>query len=105
MIFSENRFPSSDQVQGQAFADHALKFRGLPTGRLQLAVFVEHRAAIAADAPAMGGERRATTRKVAPRHAGGAIAHSRGGGLTRRKLGEIDRVGGCSGKANQKAGG
>ena len=51
----------------------------------------------------MGGERRATTRKVAPRHAGGAIAHSGGGGLARRKFGEIDRVGGRSGKANQKA--
>jgi hypothetical protein len=24
MIFSENRFPPSDQVQGQAFPDHAL---------------------------------------------------------------------------------
>jgi hypothetical protein len=33
-----------------------MNFRGLPTGRLQLSVFVEHRAAIAADAPAMGGE-------------------------------------------------
>jgi len=25
MIFSENRLPPSDQVQGQAFPDHALK--------------------------------------------------------------------------------
>ena len=105
MIFSENRFPSSDQVQGQAFPDHALKFRGLPTGRLQLSVFVEHRAAIAADAPAMGGERCATTHKVAPRHAGGAIAHPSGSRLARRKFGEIDCVGGSCGKANQKASG
>jgi hypothetical protein len=105
MIFSENRFPSADQVQGQAFPDHALKSRGLPIGRLQLSVFVEHRAAIAADAPAVGGERCTATRKVAPRHAGGAIAHPGGGGLARGKFGEINRIGGGSGKANQKASG
>src|ERR1700722_18864418 len=29
MIFSENRFPSSGQVRGQAFPDHALSGRGL----------------------------------------------------------------------------
>ena len=75
------------------------------TDRLQLSVFVEHRAAIAADAPAMGGERCATTHKVAPRHAGGAIAHSGGGRLAWRKLGEVDRIGGCGGKTDQKAGG
>jgi len=92
-------------LRRRGFALPKPKFCGLPTGRLQLSVFVEHRAAIAADAPAMGGERCATTRKVAPRHAGGAIAHSRGGRLARREFGEIDRVGGCSGKANQKAGG
>ena len=92
-------------LRSRGFALPKLKFGGLPTGRLQLSVFVEHRAAIAADAPAMGGERCATTRKVAPRHASGAIAHSRGGRLARRKLGEVDRVGGRSGEANQKAGG
>jgi hypothetical protein len=53
----------------------------------------------------MGGERCATTHKVAPRHAGGVIAHSGGSRLARRKLGEIDRIGGCGSKANQKAGG
>jgi hypothetical protein len=105
MIFSENRSSSADLAQGQAFPDHALKFRGLPTGRLQLSVFVEHRAAIAADAPAVGGERCTTTREVAPRHAGRAIAHPGGGRLARGKLGEINRIGGSSGKANQKASG
>jgi hypothetical protein len=71
--------------------------------RLQLSIFVEHRAAIAADAPAMGGERRATTHQASPRHATGTIAHSSGGRLARREFGEIDRVGGRSSKANQKA--
>jgi hypothetical protein len=78
---------------------------GRPTGSLQLSVFVEHRAAIARNAPAMGGERCTTTRKAAPRHATGTIAHSSSGRLARRKFGEIDRVGGRSGKANQKTGG
>jgi hypothetical protein len=64
---------------------------------------VEHRAAIAADAPAMSGERCATTHQAAPRHATGTIAHSSGGRLARRKFSEIDRVGDRSSKANQKA--
>jgi hypothetical protein len=64
---------------------------------------VEHRAAIAADAPTMSGERCATTHQAAPRHATGTIAHSSGGRLARRKFSEIDRVGGRSSKANQKA--
>jgi hypothetical protein len=92
-------------MRGRGFVLPKLKFRGLPTCGLQLSVLVEHRAAIARDAPAMGGERCTTTRKVAPRHAGGAIAHSRGGRLARRKLGEIDRVGSGGGKADQNAGG
>jgi hypothetical protein len=78
-------------------------FRGRPTSRLQLSVFMEDCAAIAADAPAMGGERCATTHQASPRHATGTIAHSSGGRLARREFGEIDRVGGRSSEANQKA--
>jgi hypothetical protein len=90
----------------------ALRRRGLAfpklklaSGRLQLSVFVEHRAAIARDAPAMGGERCATAHQVAPRHATGTIAHSRCGRLARRKLGEVDGVGGGCGNSDQNAGG
>src|SRR5580704_11313678 len=92
------RHRKTPALRRRGFVLPKLKFRGLPTCGLQLSVFVEHRAAIARDAPAMGGERCATTRKVAPRHAGGAIAHSRGGRLARRKLGEIDGVGGGGGR-------
>jgi peptidoglycan/xylan/chitin deacetylase (PgdA/CDA1 family) len=46
MIFSENRFPPSDQVRGHAFPDHALKGPGVPDNdrfssrlKLELAYF------------------------------------------------------------------
>jgi hypothetical protein len=92
-------------VAAPGFCIPKTEIGGQRAGRLQLSVFVEHRAAIARDAPAMGGERCATAHQVAPRHATGAIAHSRGGRLARRKLGEIDGVGGGCGKADQNAGG
>jgi hypothetical protein len=117
MILSENRFPlfgimlhadattrSTNTNPGVA-APGFFAFRDLSTDRLQLAIFVEYRAAIARDAPAMGGERCATLEQVAPGHAGRAIAHSRGCGLARGKLGKIDRAGGSCGYADKKASG
>ena len=71
--------------------------------RSELSVFPEHRAAFVADAPAMGGKRRAAMQEVAPGHAAGVVAQPRGGRPARRQLGEIDGVGGGGGKAKQKA--
>src|ERR1700733_222894 len=50
----------------------------------------------------MRGERGAALKQIAPGHAGGVIAQPGGGRPARRKLGEINRAGGRSGKAEEK---
>src|SRR5580698_103853 len=77
----------------------------LSIGRLQLTVFVEHGAAVARDAPAMGSERRATAQQAVPSHATRAIAHSGCRWLARGKLGKVDRAGGSCRNADEKASG
>lgn len=71
--------------------------------QLQLPVFTQHRAALAADAPAVRGERSATAQEVAPGHAAGMVAISRGRRPARRKLGKIDGAGAGGPDTDKKA--
>jgi hypothetical protein len=66
---------------------------------------MQHRAATAADAPAIGSKRRTTAEQVVPAHPAVAIAHPGGCRLARRKLREINGTGGGNGNAEQKANG
>ncbi len=66
---------------------------------------MQHRAATAADAPAIGGKSRTTAEQIAPGHPTIVIAHSGGCRLAWRKLREINGTGGCHGNAEQKANG
>jgi hypothetical protein len=66
---------------------------------------MQHRAATAADAPAIGGKRRTATEQIAPGHSTLAIAHSGGCRLAWRKLREINGAGRSHGNAEQKANG
>ncbi|MGH6675993.1 MAG: hypothetical protein ACRECE_07215 [Xanthobacteraceae bacterium] len=72
---------------------------------LQLAIFAQHGAAATADAPAVGSKRLPTTQQIIPGHAGRAVTKFRSSRATRRQIGEIDRVRGCGGDAQKKAGG
>ena len=63
---------------------------------------MQHRAALVADAPAMGGKRRPAAQEVIPAHAAFTVAQLGCGRPAWRQLGEIDRVRGSGGKA-QKA--
>jgi hypothetical protein len=69
--------------------------------RLQLAVFVEHCAAFAADAPAMRRKRRAAANHVTPGHPTFLIAHPRGSRTAWRELREINRISGRNTKAEK----
>lgn len=62
---------------------------------------MQHRAALVADAPAMGGKRRAAAQKVIPTHAAFTVAQLGCGRPAWRQLGEIDRVRGSGGKAEK----
>ena len=64
---------------------------------------MQHRAAFAADAPAMGGKRRAALKKIAPRYTGGMIAKLGGGRPAWRKLGQINCIRGGGGKPEKQA--
>jgi hypothetical protein len=74
----------------------------MPTGRSQLSILLEHRAAIVANAPAMSGQRRATPNQIAPGHAARMIAEPGGGRLARRKFSEIDCIRGGGRKAEKQ---
>ena len=52
----------------------------------------------------MGGKRRAALQEIAEGHAAGAVAQPGGGRTARRKLGEINGVGGGGGKAQKNTG-
>jgi hypothetical protein len=73
--------------------------RAKARNQLQLPVLTQHRPAIAADAPALRGKRRAAVQETVPAHAGGAVAEFRGGRPARRQFGEIDGIGGGGAKA------
>ena len=66
-----------------------------------MAVLVQHRAAAAADAPAISGKRRTAAEQVAPAHPAVAIAHPGGRRLARRKFGKINGTGGSHEDAEQ----
>jgi hypothetical protein len=78
-----------------------LKFRTQQSPS-QLSVLSQHRAALAAHAPAMSRERRAAAQQIAPGHAAGTVAQSRGRRPAWRKLGEIDGLGGGAGKGKER---
>lgn len=93
--------PGAFRRRGCALNATLRKSRG--KSELQLSVFVQHRTAFAADAPAMGGKGRAALKKIAPTHAGRMIAKPRGGRPAGRKLGNIDRIRGGGGKPEKQA--
>jgi hypothetical protein len=68
----------------------------------QLPVLPQHRAALVAHAPTMGGERCAAAHQIAPSHAAGTVAPSRRGRPAWRKLGKIDGPGGGVGKSEKR---
>jgi hypothetical protein len=67
----------------------------------QLPVLSQHRAALAAHAPAMSRKRRAAAQQIAPGHAAGTVAQPRGRRSAWRKLGKIDGLGGGAGKGKE----
>src|ERR1700728_5078799 len=75
----------------------------LPDRRSQLPVLLENRAARAADAPGVSGQRRATAQQIAPGHAASAVAKPRGSGFAWRKFGEIDGAGAGRPNAHKNA--
>jgi hypothetical protein len=68
----------------------------------QLPVLSQHRAALAAHAPAMSRERCAAAQQIAPGHAAGTVAQPRRGRPAWRKLGKIDGLGGGARKCKKR---
>jgi hypothetical protein len=69
-------------------------------GRLQLSVLPEHRAAIAADAPAVRRERRAAAKQIIPGHTAGMVTQLCCRGFAWRQFGKID----CTSARGQNSG-
>jgi len=62
-------------------------------GELKLPILLEHGAAVAADAPTMGGERSAATEQIIPGHTSGMVAQLGCSRFAWRQFGKIDCTG------------